>query len=97
VFSGNGFERLEVPNVSIVAGREYILNPKLVAISPIVLTAPKMPNPAGFGRQVTLGVTVAGGTPPYTYAWTPRAANPTAVTLPRTSRRRASSRARSRP
>lgn len=81
VFSGNGFQKLEVPNVSIAAGKEFILNRELTAISPIVLKAATMPNPAGFEREVTLGVTVSGGTPPYTYKWTPRAANPTMVTL----------------
>ncbi|WP_242345375.1 cytochrome c3 family protein [Anaeromyxobacter terrae] len=81
VFSGNGFKTLEVPNISIAAGKEYILNRELTAVSPIVLKAAKTPNPAGFEREVTLGVTVTGGTPPYTYKWTPRTANPTAVTL----------------
>ncbi|WP_243336744.1 hypothetical protein [Anaeromyxobacter soli] len=81
VFSGNGFKTLEVPNISIAAGKEYILNRELTAISPLVLKAAKPPNPAGFEREVTLGVTVTGGTPPYTYKWTPRTTNPTAVTL----------------
>lgn len=49
--------------------------------TPMVLTAPVAAAPAGFGATVRLGVTVSGGTPPYTFAWSARATNATAVTL----------------
>ncbi|HEY6909339.1 MAG TPA: hypothetical protein VI356_08220 [Myxococcales bacterium] len=80
-FTGNAFSSLQVDGVSVQATKNTLVSRVLTATNPIVLVAPVASAPAGFGKQVTLGVTVSGGTPPYTYKWVPSAANPTAVTL----------------
>jgi formate-dependent nitrite reductase cytochrome c552 subunit len=80
-FSGNGFATLQVDGVSVIATKTVAVNRVLVANNPIVVTPLAASAPAGFNAPATLSVTVAGGTPPYTYKWTPAAANPTAVTL----------------
>jgi hypothetical protein len=82
VFSGNAFTMLKVDGVSVLAGQTSPLSQVLVANNPLVLGAARtIPNPAGFGTTVALGVTVSGGTAPYAYSWAPKATNPTAVTL----------------
>lgn len=80
-FTGNAFSSLQVDGVSVQATKNTLVSRLLTATNPLVLVAPVAASPAGFGSQVTLGVTVSGGTRPYTYKWTPAAANPTAVTL----------------
>jgi cytochrome c554/c'-like protein len=80
-FSGNAFSTMQVDGVSVQATKNALVSRLLNATNPIVLVAPVAAAPAGFGSQVTLGVTVSGGTAPYTYKWEPAAANPTAVTL----------------
>ncbi len=80
-FSGNAFASAQVANVSVVAGGNATVNQLLTATNPLVVTSALSSGPVGFGQQVTLGVTVSGSSGPYTYAWTPKAANPTAVTL----------------
>ncbi len=84
-FSATGFVADQITGVSVVAGQTSTASKKLVAANPIVLAAVAATAPAGFGQTATLAVTVSGGTGPYTYVWTPKAANPTAVTLDTTN------------
>ncbi len=80
-FSGSGFTAAQTTGVVVVAGRTTAVSKLLVASNPIVLAAVPATAPAGFGAAAQLNVTVSGGTAPDTFAWTARAANPTAVTL----------------
>ncbi len=85
-FAGNSFSTVQVAGVSVLAGKTTTVTKTLTATNPLVVTASSaIPDPAGFGSTVTLGVNVSGGTPPYTYAWAPGAENPTAATLSSTS------------
>lgn len=71
----------DLANVTVTAGGNINLTATLTANNPIVLTAPVASAPVGFGTAgVTLSVGVAGGTAPYTYAWSVKTA-PTSVTL----------------
>jgi len=80
-FSGNTFATLEVDGVSVLATKTTTVSRLLSATNPIALTPVAAVAPAGFNAPAALGVAVAGGTAPYTYAWVAAPANPTVVTL----------------
>lgn len=84
-FSGNAFATLQVDGVSVVATKIATVSRPLVPTNPITLTPPAATAPAGFNAPATLGVSVTGGTAPYTYTWAPATSNPTAVTLSSTT------------
>ncbi len=81
VFSGAGWATLRVDGISVLATKATVVNKLLPASNPIVTVPVAASAPAGFNAQATLGVTVSGGTPPYTYRWVAALSNPTAVTL----------------
>ncbi|MGZ6141750.1 MAG: carboxypeptidase regulatory-like domain-containing protein [Myxococcales bacterium] len=80
-FSGAGYATLQVDGVSVIATKTAKVDKVLTATNPLVLTPLAATAPAGFNAPAKLGVTVAGGTAPYTYSWVAAAANPTKVTL----------------
>ena len=84
-FSGNAYSTVDVSGISVLATKTTTVDRLLTATNPIILTPTPATAPAGFGATATLGVTVSGGTAPYTYKWVAASANPTAVTLSSTT------------
>jgi Carboxypeptidase regulatory-like domain len=67
--SGTGIAAVTVPNVIVVAGTATNVGTKTVAFSPLTISFPALPVPAGFDTAVPLSATVAGATGPVTYKW----------------------------
>jgi hypothetical protein len=80
-FTGNGYVDAQTDGVLVQSGKTTTVDKLLEANNPLVLVAPVASKPIGFGGAGQLDVTVTGGTAPYTYKWTAKAANPTAATV----------------
>ncbi len=67
--SGPNITGITIANVVVVAQTATNVGTKAVTYSPMTITFPALPVPAGFGKAVSLGATVAGATGTVTYAW----------------------------
>ncbi len=82
--SGTNVTSLTVSNVVVVAGATADVGTKTLAYTPIAIQFGAVPNPAGFGKTVSLSATVTGATGPLTYEWK-QVSGPTAAAFSSTT------------
>src|ERR1700687_4262803 len=77
----DGFDPVTVPNVAVVGGGSTTWNASIVQSNPLIVTPNAPLLQVGFGKTVTLGVSVAGAPPGATpaFTWTQTSGPPVAI------------------